>query len=57
MSLQRGSYSAFSSSVFFFLLSVQVEALLRHGLELLAVVLLQLLHAVLVDRVNHVEHL
>merc|ERR1712196_130745 len=57
MSLQSGSYSALSSSVFFFSSSVQVKALLRHRLELLAIVLLQLLNAILVDRVNHVDHL
>merc|ERR1711988_182208 len=57
MSLQSGSYSALSSRLLLLLFSVQVKALLRHGLELLAVVLLQLLNAVLVDRVNHVQHL
>merc|ERR1712166_286003 len=36
---------------------VELEALLGHGDELLAVVLLELLHAVLVDRVDHEEHL
>mmetsp|Transcript_23684 Transcript_23684/g.67877 ORF Transcript_23684/g.67877 Transcript_23684/m.67877 type:complete len:618 (-) Transcript_23684:487-2340(-) len=36
---------------------LELEALLGHRDELLAVVLLELLHAVLVDRVRHVEHL
>merc|ERR1712224_1121809 len=36
---------------------LELEALLRHREELLAVVLLELLHAVLVDRVDHEEHL
>merc|ERR1719261_466198 len=36
---------------------LKLEALLGHRDELLAVVLLELLHAVLVNRVNHEEHL
>merc|ERR1712224_681623 len=36
---------------------LELEALLRHREELLAVVLLELLDAVLVDRVDHEEHL
>mmetsp|Transcript_2822 Transcript_2822/g.5959 ORF Transcript_2822/g.5959 Transcript_2822/m.5959 type:complete len:300 (+) Transcript_2822:299-1198(+) len=36
---------------------LELEALLRHGDQLLAVVLLQLLHAVLVNGVGHEEHL
>merc|ERR1712144_104856 len=36
---------------------LEVETLLGHGLELLAIVLLELLGGVLVDGVNHEEHL
>merc|ERR1711871_67723 len=36
---------------------LKLKALLGHGDELLAIVLLELLHAVLVNRVNHEEHL
>merc|ERR1711907_871347 len=36
---------------------VEVEALLGDGLQLLAVVLLKLLHGILIDRINHEEHL
>merc|ERR1711907_755538 len=36
---------------------LEVEALLGDGLQLLAVVLLKLLHGVLIDRINHEEHL
>merc|ERR1719283_816184 len=58
MSFVSGSNSAFSSSSFFFLVLVlDVQALLGRGLQLLAIELLKLLHTVLIHRVNHVEHL
>merc|ERR1712007_294254 len=58
MSLVSGSSSAFSSSSFFFLvLVVDVQSLFRHRLEFLAVELLELLHGVLVDGVDHVKYL
>merc|ERR1712146_695652 len=58
ISLHSGSKSALSSSKAFFRPRTrQSEALLGDRDELLAVVLLELLHAVLVDRVDHEEHL
>merc|ERR1712072_1646503 len=58
MSLQSPSQAAFFSSNSFFSSSVfEVETLLGHGLELLAIVLFELLGSVLVDGVSHEEHL
>merc|ERR1712151_1264633 len=57
MSLVRGSNSAFSSSSFLLVLVLDVQAFLGGGLQLLAIKLLQLLHGILINRVNHVKDL
>merc|ERR1712125_168207 len=41
----------------FFILIVNVQTLLRDGLQLLAVKLFQLLYCVFIDRIDHVKHL
>merc|ERR1712151_1364976 len=57
MSFVRGSNFALSSSIFFFfVLVINVQALLCDGLELLTVKLLELLNRVLVYRIHHVKH-
>merc|ERR1712232_489321 len=57
MSLVKGSNSAFISSSFLLVLVLQVQTLFGGRLELLPVELLELLHTVLIDGVNHVQHL
>merc|ERR1719498_1441671 len=58
MRVQSGSGAALASSNAFFSSSdSSIERRLGHADELLAVVLLELLHGVLVDRVGHVDHL
>merc|ERR1712032_1717729 len=58
MSLVKGSNSALSSSSFFLLILVfNVKALLRGGLQFLAIKLLELLDCILINWVNHVRDL
>merc|ERR1712146_745758 len=57
MSFVKGSNSALSSSLLLLVLIVKLKALLGCGLQLLALELLQLLHRILVDWINHVQDL